>query len=128
MKKTPLQFEVGKFYKRRDGRKCQVLATENPFIPHTERPLVVRDEDGLRYLNRQGRVSNATDYPSDIVGEWVAPAREAISVFLHRADNGGGVFPSFVETCHKATLIGHRSVELMEGEFDDPKYRPEEKE
>jgi hypothetical protein len=129
MKKAPLQFEVGKFYKRRDGQKCQVLAVDDPFDIQSSLPLVVRDQDGVRFLNVNGRVSNAVNYPTDIVAEWVEPYRMTVSVYLHRVRSGDkGIFPSFARLCSDADMVCHRRVELIEGEFDDLIQRPKEEE
>lgn len=77
-----MKFELGKFYKTRDGRKAQIFMLDNG----AEIILgMVQNKDNIWFSNQwrtDGRIYHNHETPNDLVGEWREPIKKVMEVWI----------------------------------------------
>lgn len=74
--KKAMAFERGKFYRMRDGRKAECLATSilySESVRCTPFSNVFQVDDSLVKLNNEGRCLNSRETGFDVLSEWADP-------------------------------------------------------
>ena len=106
-----MKLNVGQAYKRRDGGKSVVVAT-NPFKPGR---FIVADRMGPYTVDASGMASVSV---GDLIEEWREPATlEMVGYFVRLPDGRLEAWRNKPECDAAGALIGSALIRLVEGEF-----------
>jgi hypothetical protein len=76
-----MKFEIGKFYKTRDGRKAQVFMLSNGNNRMLGAVLYSWKVWEVTHWNQQGCEGTGSEYPWDLVAEWREPIKYSVELW-----------------------------------------------
>ena len=83
-----LIFEVGKFYKTRDGRKVEFLIDYAGKL-QSQCPLLFATQEGYAIHTRStGALREAGEHPNDVISEWKEPVKVNGWVNVYKYNDG----------------------------------------